>query len=253
MIPIFVVSMPNSARRLSMTSKLKDMEFEYLDAIVGKFFLNEIDQINNTEWVKNRYKRNLTAGEFGCSESHKKIYKKIIELKIPWVIILEDDVDFSINFQKIINNNIEDFNPENIYIFGCQEGLDSSRYIVLSENKNLDLGEIKFRKCLSSDRYIYRTAAYLISSKVAENIISFTKNKYCLADDWDVFHKENIYKSIYLSNFVSHPEDLNNQSTIEKDRSLNSNLSFNKFNNVQEFLKKIKTFTRKIIIRRFYD
>lgn len=253
MIPIFVVSMPNSPRRLSMTSKLKDMEFEYLDAIVGKSFLNEIGQINNTEWVKNRYKRNLTAGEFGCSESHKEIYKKIIEHKIPWAIILEDDVDFSINFQKIINSNIEDFNPESIYIFGCQEGLGSSRYIVLSKNTNLDLGEIKFRKCLSSDKYVYRTAAYLISSQVAKNIISFTKNHYCLADDWDIFHKKDLYNSIYLSDFVSHPEDLNNQSTIEKDRSLNANLSFNKFHNMQEFLKKIKIFFRKIIIRKCYD
>lgn len=219
--PIFIVSLPQSNRRYDINKKLSKYSFQYEDAIYGKILGEQyLQELNNHQWIKNNYRRDLTFGEVGCALSHRNIYKKIIDQNIPWAIIFEDDISIKHPFYDVLVNNIDKFNPNDLYILGAQEGLACNDYVILSNKNSINLnGFIKFNKAIDSERYIYRTAAYLISKKVAENILNFTEKKFCLADDWSCFKKHNLFNELYMSDFISHPVDLNHQSFLELERS----------------------------------
>lgn len=219
--PIFIVSLPQSNRRYDINKKLSKYSFQYEDAIYGKILGEQyLQELNNHQWIKNNYRRDLTFGEVGCALSHRNIYKKIIDQNIPWAIIFEDDISIKHPFYDVLLNNIDKFNPNDLYILGAQEGLACNDYVILSNKNSINLnGFIKFNKTIDSERYIYRTAAYLISKKVAENILNFTEKKFCLADDWSCFKKHNLFNELYMSDFISHPFDLNQQSLLELERS----------------------------------
>lgn len=220
-LPIYVVSLKGSVRRLNIQNQLHGLSYDFLDAIYGKDLGEKyLETINSQQWVKERYKRALTYGEIGCSLSHLRIYKKMLEQDISWAIIFEDDISIKHQFYEVLLNNINKFNPNDLYILGTQEGLACNDYVILSNKNSINLnGFIKFNKTIDSERYIYRTAAYLISKKVAENILIFTENKFCLADDWSCFKKYNLFNELYMSDFISHPVDLNQQSLLELERS----------------------------------
>ena len=252
-IPVYVVSLPNSNRRYTFDLKHDFINYSYIDAIWGKDFSKEIEELNSSNWVKYRYKRKISYGEYGCSMSHRKIYNSMIDNNISWALILEDDVEFNLNFQKNITDHISDFDENCIYILGCQEGLPSFDHVVLSEKKCLELETgVVFRKLLKSERYIYRTAAYLISYDVAKRILDFTNDRFCLADDWQIFSKQKLFNDIYLSDFVKHPDLLDGQSLIETERLKNSKNFSLKNMNIYVYLRNLKKFFRKIVIKNIY-
>jgi len=218
---VYVVSLIESSRRLNISDELKNIPFQYLDAVYGKDLGEKyLETINSQQWVKERYKRALTYGEIGCSLSHLKIYKDMLNKDIPWAIIFEDDISIKSPFYDVLLNNIDKFNPNDLYILGAQEGLACNDYVILSNKDSINLNvSIKFNKTIDSERYVYRTAAYLISKKVAENILNFTEQKFCLADDWSCFKKHNLFNELYMGNFISHPVDLTQQSLLELERS----------------------------------
>lgn len=98
----------------------KDIEKkEYMLDLVKKYFSNYsifeavYGKELSTEYTNNlldftkmqKYlKRNLTAGEVGCSLSHIKIYEDMINNDTEKALILEDDISFDNNLLEIINN-----------------------------------------------------------------------------------------------------------------------------------------------------
>lgn len=247
--PIFIVSLPQSNRRHDINKKLSKYSFQYEDAIYGKILGEQyLQELNNHQWIKNNYRRDLTFGEVGCALSHRNIYKKIIDQNIPWAIIFEDDISIKHPFYDVLLNNIDKFNPNDLYILGAQEGLACNDYVILSNKNSINLnGFIKFNKTIDSERYIYRTAAYLISKKVAENILNFTEKKFCLADDWSCFKKHNLFNELYMSDFISHPLELGQQSLLELERKKNIKKNWKNNNpEIYKILKKIYIQYRKI-------
>lgn len=252
-VPVFIVSLKNSERRNTIAKKLKGFNYEFTDAVYGKDFLSEIEILNNNVQTRARYKRAITPGEYGCSMSHRAIYKRMIKENIDWAIILEDDVDFTFNFQMQIRENIHNFDDNSLYLLGCQEGLPSFDHVVIGKKKVIEYKKIIFRKVLKSERYVYRTAAYLISKKTAGKILQFTENKFCLADDWFNYSRNRLFDNIFLGNFVYHPELLEGQSMIEKERLLESNLSEFRRSNLFLFLRDIKKKLRQFTIKAIFD
>ncbi len=252
-VPVFIVSLKNSERRNTISKKLNGFDYEFTDAVYGKDFLPEIEILNNNVQTRARYKRAITPGEYGCSMSHRAIYKRMIKENIDWAIILEDDVDFTFNFQMQIRESIHDFDDNSLYLLGCQEGLPSFDHVVISNKKVIEYKKISFRKTLKSERYVYRTAAYLISKKTAANILNFSDDKFCLADDWSTYSRNHLFDNIFLGNFISHPDVLEGQSTIEGERLLEENLSEFRKSRLFFFLRNIKKNLRQVIIKSFYD
>lgn len=252
-VPVFIVSLKNSERRNTISKKLNGFDYEFTDAVYGKDFLPEIEILNNNVQTRARYKRAITPGEYGCSMSHRAIYKRMIEEDIDWAIILEDDVDFTFNFQMQIRESIHDFDDNSLYLLGCQEGLPSFDHVVISNKKVIEYKKISFRKTLKSERYVYRTAAYLISKKTAANILNFSDDKFCLADDWNIFYKNKIFNDIYLGDFVHHPDVLEQQSTIENERPIDTKYKFLKMIGFFTPLRNVKKIVRHIVLGNIYD
>ena len=124
---VFVINLRSSAeRRNSIRGQLDKIKIPYVlvTAVDGKqmtedtlvaynYFKNQRQElpVNNTADLnvgKNFrmppliLERDMAAGEIGCFLSHCKIYAHIVEHKIPFSVILEDDVLLSPNFGETL-------------------------------------------------------------------------------------------------------------------------------------------------------
>lgn len=257
MLKVLIVSLKQDvAKRKVISEKLNNLNvnFEFIDAIYGKsleqtFFddLQPAGKILNRGFLP-------TKGEVGCSLSHLKVYKKILQDKLEWACVLEDDAILDNKFSDFIEN-FNAVNFDNLYILGGQEGLDiSSKLISKSIFIKEKYGEILFNKVIFSENYVNRTCCYVISKKTAGKMIAIFEEGFYLADDWYSFKAKCAFKDIFISNFVSHPVDLSH-SAIEKERQ-DAYLLLGKNNN--KIIRKIGIklfFSLKYIlsnIKRFY-
>lgn len=221
-LPIYIVSLQKDIeKRETIKKKLDslDIKFEFIDAIYGKEL--PVDFVKSLSPVGKILERGFlpTPGEIGCTLSHLKIYKLMLERNQTWACILEDDAildermqDFYTNFYKCENSLVED----NLYLMGGQNGLDSL-FVIKSLFGGLTIGKQKFYKTVKSEEYIFRTCCYFISLKIAKSLIDLSEKKFILADDWDFLVKNKYIQEIYLADFVDHPVDLS-LSSIEEER-----------------------------------
>ncbi|WP_447717208.1 glycosyltransferase family 25 protein [Pluralibacter gergoviae] len=223
MIPILVVSMETDIeRRQSISQKFEayNIEFTYIDAVVGKSLseniLKSIDVSNAVE----RKKRHVSLGEIGCTLSHVKAFNYMIEKSIPYCLILEDDAIFDERLAHFVSS----FNPRlltglnnDILILGGQNGIDKSQWISKSFFSTLNIGGVIFSKTIKSHKYIFRTCCYVISLDVAKKLHSISQKEFYIADEWEYLKSINAINDIYISDIVDHPLDLT-MSHIEHER-----------------------------------
>lgn len=103
--PVFVVNLDCATKRMSnMDQQLKKIgvAYERFTAIKGVSLTT--DQVNSeysNSLNKKKFRANLSLGEIGCYISHKNIWRHIVEKKIAFAIILEDDLTIQSNFVDI--------------------------------------------------------------------------------------------------------------------------------------------------------
>lgn len=104
---IFVINLDSSVDRLiSSELRLKDcgFKFERISAVNGKELLNdEIEKHYCKKKNNKEYYKELSRGEIGCYLSHRKIWQKIVDDKIEYAIILEDDFAIVGDINKTIS------------------------------------------------------------------------------------------------------------------------------------------------------
>ncbi|MHA3098242.1 glycosyltransferase family 25 protein [Acinetobacter brisouii] len=156
----------------------------------------------------------MTLSEIACTLSHVHTLTEISRGEEEFALVLEDDV---IGADEDIIKIIEicEFFPSNsILIAGGQDGLKSYKnlYGVLI-NKKYQI--YKIPKIYY--RYLARTSSYLISKKIAIDIVSLQEKKIIIADQWDVLLKN--CNHVYFSPIFKHPLTLEN-SHIESERKI---------------------------------
>ena len=121
--------------------------------------------VANREWRDPYWNRRLTKGEIGCALSHIEAWKKCIELNEP-IIVLEDDIvpvhpSWEQEVQKYLNTY------DLLYL---------SRKLIegVPENINQDL---------ETPGFSYWTCAYLISPKLARELIYYSLNNGLIPAD----------------------------------------------------------------------
>ncbi len=67
-----------------------------------KSYLNAMRNLLIESAQKKRIGREMADPEFGCALSHLFVYKKIIDEKIDYTIVLEDDAILGQDFAKMI-------------------------------------------------------------------------------------------------------------------------------------------------------
>ena len=222
MLHIFIVSLKQDIEKRETISKVLNdfnLDFTFIDAVYGKELPdNYLDTIRNKS-AGSLVNRSFpaTPGEIGCTLSHLKVYQEVINRGLEWACILEDDVILDGRFKKFVENfESEKLNPLNLYLLGGQ--IPTSKKLIIKSIKNIQLiGYQSFHKTIKSERIIYRTCCYLISSDLARNLILLGSREFILADDWAYLIRKGLIKNIYLSDFVDHPIDLTD-SHIQKER-----------------------------------
>lgn len=230
MLPIFIVSLKQDVEKRAVISKILNdfnIDFTFIDAVYGKKLP---DDYFNSVIVKSSgsiLSRGFlpTPGEVGCTLSHLKLYKEILDRNLQWACVLEDDAILDDRFNEFIRSFSEtNLDKRSIYILGGQNGLSSSKYIIKSYKNCKVIGNQKFYKTIKSEAYIYRTCCYFISNELANQLLSLSKTRFIIADDWNYLVKNNFINSIYLSNFVNHPVDRSNSNIHHETANVSNNV-----------------------------
>lgn len=95
MIPVFIISLREAKERRDRITQIMNklgLEFTFIDAVDGRQL--QLNEYPNYSPLKRLlfFGKHLTGGEIGCTQSHKKIYQKIVNRKIPLSLIFEDDI-----------------------------------------------------------------------------------------------------------------------------------------------------------------
>lgn len=111
MFSTFVINLDKDTERMQfMHEQLTRLNIDYRreSAVLGKTYNPAPEEYNEAEAVK-KGGHALLPGEIGCALSHAHVIQKVVAEKIPYTLVLEDDVELPVNFSKIlereINNN----------------------------------------------------------------------------------------------------------------------------------------------------
>lgn len=216
----FVINLDKDTERLSfMRKQLSDLDIEYtrLTAVPAKILPNsELEKIYNKELSEELNTIPLNKGEIGCAASHIAIYKKIVANKIPYTLVLEDDVQLSKNLKEILLSQTEkhkmcshfEYLHLDYFAYGFEffkiwfpgiysilltkKGVSRLYFFILLCLKFLTLlpllayEEVSKRlfknSALSPVRDMYFAGAYLVTLRGAEKLISFEEKVVYTAD-----------------------------------------------------------------------
>lgn len=174
-IKTYIINLEKSyIRKQYMERLLQPYSFlntEFVKAINGhEMSAHELDEVfDNNSCMKHRG-RYLNKGEIGCTLSHRKCYKKILDDEIPFALILEDDIAVLRNL-----NYLQELNISSV--------LDVERPIVLFLS-----GDYWFWKNreITNVYDAVGSYAYFINSSAAKLIMSIQK-PYSVSDDWIMY------------------------------------------------------------------
>ena len=199
---IFVISLKRSKdRRKSINRQFSKLgiDFEYIDAVDGR----ELNDASVRECVNDGFYEDfkkmpwLTEGVVAAALSHRIAYKKIYEQKLPYALILEDDVIFSGEFLSVLKNIEGHLDEDRVITFFFQS---SVKHNLLQFNKD---GKIPIDKQHSlyhptSLENFGSAAAYIISQKVAHKMYHYQDPIRSCPDWWVGFHNNQIFNDIRL-------------------------------------------------------
>lgn len=95
--PLFVVSLPGSARRARMASQLARWPgaWSFVDGVDGRSLSPAaLAAVYDEAAALQTYGRPLSLPEIGCALSHRSVYEMVVRRRIESAIVLEDDACF---------------------------------------------------------------------------------------------------------------------------------------------------------------
>lgn len=221
-IKTFVINLEsNLDRRSHMLSLLEsfDKKAEFVKAVYGKHLsTQDLLRVYDREMALESLGRELTLGEVGCALSHIKIYKIMIEKKIPYALILEDDISIDFDLSKVIDELIK-IDKWDLILLGHHSGMDND-YTKKSELSFW--GSVKilpdYRICRLCGKG-YGTYGYLITLSGAKKLLNHTK---LITKPIDFYTSDSTILNVYaLDPVIITPKDtLNEQSEIHQERKL---------------------------------
>jgi len=147
------------------------------------------------DWIEPFTSKVMTKGEIGCALSHYGIWEKIIQEKLDYTLILEDDVILCDNFGEKIQEvfeNIKDLNVDLLYL---------GRRPLNKDN------EIKINNTIVKANYSYGMHAYLITYTGAKKLLesNFLNNLFPIDEFLPLLYDENYPLNKYLKYFEKKP------------------------------------------------
>lgn len=193
-IKTFVINLEKSKERrkhvLAETSKYPCLDVELVSAVYGKeLSTTEAESLFDYERFKRRYFRDPFPAEVGCTLSHRECYRRLLESKEKYALILEDDVCFLDPDQK-----------ENVLLEIAKQIPENTACVVTLARHTHYYPRVLY----TTDRYsIYKvwmafgTCAYLINREAAQILLA-TPKALIYADDYEYMNSKGIFvKGIY--------------------------------------------------------
>ena len=170
---IFVVNLDTEVERFEkLSARARDLQItiERFPAIYGKglSFKEKHKRVSYFKWSC-IVGQPPTDGEIGCALSHMDVYKRILDEKIPFACILEDDVVLAHQFKDVLRQ-VETF---------CQT--NKSAIILLSNKHGVPntINQItKVKECATG------TYGYVITNEAAKAIVVRNRLLKCPSDFW---------------------------------------------------------------------
>lgn len=194
MIKIFVITLDDPDRKLSVSEQLAGLDFEYVPAI--KTSLIQSIEVGSFDYEKyRRYDKNfLPDNAVGCSLSHHKLYKRILEENLDGAIILEDD--FILNYpSEVLTTVMSELYVNNVEL--CLLGYSKmTKFEIFNYNlSNPFIARTKLNNEFNVCRRAYTTTSgavgYYINQASARKIIDVGSPFY-VADEWPIMETFNI-------------------------------------------------------------
>ena len=164
---VYLVNMDRSKDRLEiMQRRLSSLglEYERVSAVDGsKLSEEEKKCVVSPNW---RYPYTLTPGEVGCFLSHKKCWRKLVDSKESWALVLEDDSVFHSKANEYFQST--EWIPEGVQLIQFSFAKDttfSDKSVVLPNGSHL----VRVKHSSPCGTY-----AYLISREAAEKALELS-------------------------------------------------------------------------------
>ncbi|PWJ43289.1 glycosyltransferase family 25 protein [Sediminitomix flava] len=211
---IFVISLERSEeRRNSIQKQFNDLglSFEFIDAIDGKYLTEEdIAKYANLEEVKEN-PRWLNPYAIACALSHRKAYHKILAERIPYTLILEDDMLLSSKSVDLLPSIIHEMDTDEICMLYYRAF--QTMYLSLGEDRKLD-PNYELLSPINEESIPLTAGAYIVSLKAVERLERILLPIRYAADSWAEFYREGGVNKI--SCVYPRPlKDANFKSTID--------------------------------------
>lgn len=199
----YIINLNTSAQRrentLNQLKRDKEINYEFISAIDGrKMTDNEKKKSFNIEKAEKFYARNIKPGEIGCTLSHQKCYKNLLESKLSSAIIFEDDIHFvdSISDKLVLLKDYIDTDIPTVILLSGRFYYTAKRKI----NGTVLLGKV-------IDAYL--SHAYVINRAAAE--LAIEDYPWFMADNWKFYIK----KGIRIYGIIPHLVDQNREMPSE--------------------------------------
>ncbi|WP_111978239.1 glycosyltransferase family 25 protein [Algibacillus agarilyticus] len=103
---IFIINLPSSTERLAQIKQQCDalgLRFDRVDAVRGSELpASEKARYYNPNVNKQKYDKQLNDGEIGCYLSHVSCWQQVVDNKLDFALILEDDAILTTNIPLFI-------------------------------------------------------------------------------------------------------------------------------------------------------
>jgi GR25 family glycosyltransferase involved in LPS biosynthesis len=196
----FIVNLERDTLRKSSVElqlKKENIEnYEFVKAVDGQN--GDLEHFNFKvipDWVEPFTSKIMTKGEIGCALSHYRIWEKIVEEKLDYTLILEDDIILCENFVEKVREvfiSIKDLNVDLLYLGRRPRNPDS---------------EIKIDRNIVKAKYSYGMHGYLLTYDGAKKLLesNYLNNLFPLDEFIPLLYDDNYPLSQYLKYFENRP------------------------------------------------
>lgn len=160
------------ARHLDMLG----LQYEFFEGVDG-FNLNqeELLRVCNQKWANRHIGRLLLPGEIGCALSHLGVYRRIVDQKLPFALVLEDDAQLLpavVPVLKVFEQRMSS-NTGSLYLLSGGAELEETTLMLT--------GEYIMARVISA---AYLAHAYVVSLEGAKRLLTALFPVVQVADDW---------------------------------------------------------------------
>jgi GR25 family glycosyltransferase involved in LPS biosynthesis len=240
-LPIFIVNLERRPdRKRLIESRLANLgikNYEIIKAVDGRELPENLDQVYDKESAM-ALCVDLSRAEIATALSHIEIAKKIIKQNLDYAVILEDDVELTIDFKNLVKDfNLEKdkfdflllgwsssnefFNGKIKKIVAPYNAVNKNGSVSYLDKTEFNIGSIGIHKpfypSLHLD-YINGAYGYVMSNAGARKLLEFNYPVRTVTDHVNVYHIDKV-KTLFTTSMIVHTQTEDSDIAFERNKN----------------------------------